>query len=86
MNGATKIHQLKVKSRDTERQFHIGAHFDQLREKIREFGDVRLLIVDPLTAYLGDVDSNPDPDPNSPPTQAKKSERSVVEMRSRGTR
>jgi len=84
MNGATKIHQLKVKSRDTERQFHIGAHLDQLREKIRDFGDVRLLIVDPLTAYLGDANSNPDL--NSPPTQAKKSERSVVEMRSRGTR
>ncbi|MGD0290697.1 MAG: AAA family ATPase [Candidatus Binataceae bacterium] len=56
----TKIHQLKIKSGDIERQFDIGAHLDQLREKIREFRDVRLLIIDPLTAYLGDVDSNKD--------------------------
>ncbi len=56
----TKIHQLKIKSGDTERQFDIGAHLEQLREKIREFGDVRLLIIDPLTAYLGDVDPNKD--------------------------
>ena len=56
----TKIHQLKIKSGDSERQFDIGAHLDQLREKIREIGDVRLLIIDPLTAYLGDVDPNKD--------------------------
>jgi putative DNA primase/helicase len=56
----TKIHQLKIKSGDSERQFDIGAHLDQLREKIRELADVRLLIIDPLTAYLGDVDPNKD--------------------------
>jgi AAA domain-containing protein len=56
----TKIHQLKIKSGDSERQFHIGAHLDQLRVKIREIADVRLLIIDPLTAYLGDVDPNKD--------------------------
>jgi putative DNA primase/helicase len=56
----TRIHHLKIKAGDTERQFDIGTHIDQLREKIREHGDVRLLIIDPLTAYLGDTDPNKD--------------------------
>jgi AAA domain-containing protein len=56
----TRVHHFKIKLGDSERQFDIGADLDRLKEKIREIGDVRLLIIDPLTAYLGDVDSNKD--------------------------
>ncbi len=57
---ATRVHHFKIKRGDSERQFDIGADLDRLKGKIREIGDVRLLIIDPLTAYLGDVDSNKD--------------------------
>lgn len=56
----TRVHRLTIRVGDNERQFSLESHLSALREKLRELGDVRLLIIDPLTAYLGDTDPNKD--------------------------
>jgi putative DNA primase/helicase len=47
------------------RQFSLQADLSRLEDRIREVGDVALVIVDPLTAYLGKVDSNSNADVRS---------------------
>jgi hypothetical protein len=58
------MHLLTIKCRDGEQtidqSFSLADHLPQLRQKILDIGDVRLVIIDPLTAHLGDVDANKD--------------------------
>jgi len=56
----TRVHRLTIRAGDSERQFSLGSHLPALREKLGELADVRLLIIDPLTAYLGETDPNKD--------------------------
>ncbi len=57
---AARIHHLTIRAGDSERQFNLEVHLNALRQKLRELGDVRMVIIDPLTAYLGDTDPNKD--------------------------
>jgi AAA domain len=43
-------------SAEAEVQFDIGAHINELREEIREHADTRMVVIDPPTSYLGDID------------------------------
>jgi putative DNA primase/helicase len=54
-----RIHHFKIRRGDQQETFDIGAHLEQLRQKVNEL-DVGLIIIDPLSAYLGDVDTNKD--------------------------
>jgi RecA-family ATPase len=47
-----------VKSREGDAFFDIMQHLPALEKMIQVVGDVRLVIVDPLTAYLGSVDQH----------------------------
>ena len=42
----------------SRRMFHLQADLGRLEATLEEIGDVRLLIVDPITAYLGGVDTH----------------------------
>jgi hypothetical protein len=42
--------------------FNLGADLLLLEEQIRSFGDVRLIIIDPLSSYMGNVDSHKNTD------------------------
>jgi len=39
---------------DRERQFNLARDLPALEQAVREMGDCRLVVIDPLTAYLGD--------------------------------
>jgi hypothetical protein len=59
----TKVHLLDwivdPERPDAPRQhFDIGQHSDQLEAMVEAIGDVRLIVVDPVTAYLGGADSH----------------------------
>lgn len=38
--------------------FDVGAHCERLRRVIDEIGDVRVILIDPITAYLGGTDTH----------------------------
>jgi hypothetical protein len=42
----------------TRRPFNLQADLAKLEEEIRKRGDIRLVIIDPITSYLGSVDSH----------------------------
>lgn len=44
--------------RDSERSFDLSQDVERLGMAIKQIGDVRLVIIDPITAYLGDTDSH----------------------------
>ena len=52
------VHLLRRVRRDdgTERMFLLGEDVDQLEREIRNLGDVGLVTIDPITAYMGRVD------------------------------
>lgn len=45
-----------------KRSFNLKSDLDRLARVIREIGNVRLIVVDPITAYLGGVDSHKNSD------------------------
>jgi putative DNA primase/helicase len=51
---ATMVHELG----GAKRQFNLQADIERLEERIRQIGDVGLVVIDPLTAYMGKADSN----------------------------
>jgi archaellum biogenesis ATPase FlaH len=55
-----RIYRLTITKDDSERQFNLETHLELLKKKLREMGDVRAVIIDPLTAYLGETDPNKD--------------------------
>ncbi|MFZ4542189.1 MAG: AAA family ATPase [Rickettsiales bacterium] len=44
--------------RDSERSFDLSQDVERLGMALGQIGDVRLVIIDPITAYLGDTDSH----------------------------
>lgn len=57
----SKVHILEaVRSEDehAHRSFNLQLDLPELEKKIEEFGDVLLVIIDPITSYLGRVDSH----------------------------
>jgi putative DNA primase/helicase len=45
--------------RDGSRQhFDVGQHIEALSALVREIGDVRLIVIDPISAYMGGADSH----------------------------
>jgi hypothetical protein len=55
---ASRFHVLQaVRSGDQERPFSLGSDLPQLEAAIKAVPDVRLVIIDPLSAYLGDKNS-----------------------------
>ena len=54
------VHLLRRVRREdgTERMFLLGEDVDQLEREIRNLGDVGLVTIDPLTAYMGGIDSH----------------------------
>jgi putative DNA primase/helicase len=47
-----------VRDRNGKRMFNLGNDLDLLRQKIAEVGNVKLIQIDPISAYLGDkIDS-----------------------------
>jgi len=53
-----KLIQAVKLENDKERGFDLQADLKMLAEKVKELGDVKLVIIDPLTAYLGKTDSH----------------------------
>jgi putative DNA primase/helicase len=50
----SRIHIIKmVRASDKSRMFSLISDLDALRQKIKEIGDVKLVIIDPISAYLG---------------------------------
>lgn len=46
-------------NRDGSRQhFDVGQHIEALSALVREMGDVRLIVIDPISAYMGGADSH----------------------------
>jgi AAA domain-containing protein len=57
----SKVHIVSAVRRDDEkghRSFNLQFDLPELEKKIAEFGDVLLVIIDPITSYLGKVDSH----------------------------
>jgi hypothetical protein len=46
------------KGGDGRRHFDVRKHGVQLHELVRQLGDVRLIVIDPITAHLGKTDSH----------------------------
>jgi len=46
-----------VRDNKRDRMFNLATDIDLLRQKIDDVGDVKLVQIDPITAYLGDLDS-----------------------------
>ena len=58
-----RIHFLTVESSEGGfQQFDIINHLSQLNDSMKRQPDARLLVLDPLTAYMGDIDSNSNTD------------------------
>ncbi len=59
-----KIHLYKwtvdksEKGRATRKHFDVGKHIDNLKKIVTDIGDVRLIIIDPISAYLGKADGH----------------------------
>ena len=55
-----RVHCLKcIKVEGQTRSFSVQAHTDLIAQKVRELGDVALVIIDPISAYLGsEIDSH----------------------------
>ena len=43
---------------EQRRHFDVHRHIEQLTDLVRRLGDVRLIVIDPITAYLGRADSH----------------------------
>jgi putative DNA primase/helicase len=58
----TKVHILEAVRREDNdeghRSFNLQLDLPELERKISELGDVALVIIDPITSYLGKVDSH----------------------------
>ena len=57
----TRVHIVKaIKSQDGrgECRFNLQEHLEELEKKIAEIGDVGLVWIDPVTSYMGKVDSH----------------------------
>jgi hypothetical protein len=57
----TKVHILESVRRDEDdghRSFNLQLDLSELEKKVAELGDVVLVIIDPITSYLGKVDSH----------------------------
>jgi putative DNA primase/helicase len=56
----SRVHCLKsVKTNGVSRTFSLQADLEQLGKKIREIGDVLLVVIDPVTSYMGSkIDSH----------------------------
>lgn len=55
------IEAIRIKTedgRDSERAFDLSRDVERLGMALGQIGDVRLVIIDPITAYLGDTDSH----------------------------
>jgi hypothetical protein len=48
-----EIVSMVVASGNRDRMFNLGTDLELLREKIAEVGDVKLVLIDPISAYLG---------------------------------
>lgn len=60
---AARITMLKaIKSNGSERMFSLRSDIDALRLAVKKIGNVRLIVIDPLTAYLDGVDSHKNAD------------------------
>ncbi|MCC6890511.1 MAG: AAA family ATPase [Hyphomicrobiales bacterium] len=62
----TKVHVVGYASDDrTSRDFEelerIDTKVRDLERRVKEIGDVRLIVIDPITSYLGDIPSHDDP-------------------------
>jgi putative DNA primase/helicase len=54
-----RVHALKaVIAEDKQRTFNLQADLTALGEKVRAIGDVSLVIIDPITSYMGKIDSH----------------------------
>jgi hypothetical protein len=51
------IKMVRAEGASDERLFNLATDLEALRKKIQSIGDVRLVIIDPISAYLGKVDS-----------------------------
>ncbi len=51
-----------IKIKDRVRSFNLIDHVSALREAVQALNDVRLIIIDPITAYMGKTDSNKNAD------------------------
>jgi hypothetical protein len=47
-----------VRQGDGRRTFDLKADIDLLEKKVRELGDVKLIIIDPISAYMGKADGH----------------------------
>jgi putative DNA primase/helicase len=58
-----RVHCLTVETAEGEyQQLDIGQHIEQLADTLDTYPETRLLVFDPLTAYLGNVDANSNAD------------------------
>jgi hypothetical protein len=48
----------KIRKDNKERMFLLGEDLDELERVIKQVGDVRLVTLDPITAFMGTVDSH----------------------------
>jgi hypothetical protein len=55
----TRVHLIEaVRTKNGERGFNLKKDLGALEAKITDLGDVALVIVDPITGYMGDAESN----------------------------
>ena len=57
----SKIHILEPVHKEDEqghRSFNLQLDLSELERKIEELGDVLIVVIDPITSYLGKVDSH----------------------------
>jgi putative DNA primase/helicase len=58
---SSRIHALTaIRDKDSERPFNLAAGLSHLERAIREVGNVQLIIIDPISAYLGKTDAYKD--------------------------
>ena len=55
-----RVHTLKavITTNGKHRTFSLQADLDALGEKVREIGDATAVIIDPITSYMGEIDSH----------------------------
>ena len=54
--------KVKIDNRQTQRGFNLKQDLDQLNALIQNIGDVALVIIDPISAYMGGTDSHKNSD------------------------